>query len=115
MNNKVFWITYAVAVILDAIICVGLPFNEDNLILIAAMLLLLVTITIYHCNSKRVSFVNLIIMIAYSALLGYNLLFNSEHGAGFTWWFYLLMLSLVQFVTLVIYMIIKNIENWRLK
>lgn len=55
MNNKVFWITYAVAVILDAIICVGLPFNEDNLILIAAMLLLLVTITIYHCNSKRVS------------------------------------------------------------
>lgn len=54
-------------------------------------------------------------MIAYSALLGYNLLFNSEHGAGCTWWFYLLMLSLVQFVTLVIYMIIKNIENWRLK
>ena len=51
--------------------------------------------------------VNLIIMIAYTVPLGYNLIFNSAYGAGFTWWFYLVCVSFIQFLFVVIYTITR--------
>lgn len=104
---KRFWITYAVAVILEAVIFIGLPFNEDNLILIAEIVLLLAATAVCHRYGKRASFVNLIIMIAYTVPLGYNLIFNSTYGAGFTWWFYLVCVSFIQFLFVVIYTITR--------
>lgn len=113
LKYKRFWITFAVAAMLDAVICIELPFNEDNMILIGATVLLLAAIAVCRRCSKRASFVNLIVFIAYTALLGYNLLFNSAYGAGFTWWFYLLILNLVQFLALAIYMTTKQIGKRR--
>lgn len=110
---KRFWITFAVAVILDAVICIELPFNEDNMILIGAMVLPLAAIAVCRRCSKRASFVNLIVLIAYTALLGYNMLFNSAYGAGFTWWFYLLILNLAQFLALAVFLTIRQIEKRR--
>ncbi len=50
-------------------------------------------------------------MLIYNAILVYNLIFNSYGGAGFTWWFYLLILNGLHSIVLLIYFFVTCIRN----
>lgn len=105
--DRGFWPAFVVTTLINAAIYIGCPITEDNLILIAATVILLAMIAVCHRHGKRAAFMSLIVMIAYTAPLGYNLKCNSAGGAGFTWWFYLACLIAIQTFIMIIYIAVK--------
>lgn len=102
-NDKRFWIAWTALAMLIVVIMAQCNWNEDTMILgIAYALSLLLTWLCHRIRPKSV-FGNLLVMFLYNAILGYNLIFNSQDGAGFTWWFYLLLLNVIHSIGLLIY------------
>src|SRR4051812_20915114 len=67
----------------------------DNIFLATMLLTCLVFIAFIGRYSKMHAIISLIILLAYSCPLLYNLIFNNRYGSGLLWWFYLIILSSV--------------------
>ena len=72
-------------------------------VLSAAYMLSLLSTWLCHRVRPRAALGNLIVMIAYNAILSYNLVFNSRYGAGLTWWLFALLLNAIHSIGLLIY------------
>ena len=81
--------------------------NEDTALLGAAYTLSLLSTWLCHRVRPRAALGNLIVMFAYNAVLSYNLVFNSHYGAGFTWWFFILLLNTIHSICLLIFILIS--------
>lgn len=92
-------------------ICLCSSWSDDTLLLAVAFALSLIAIAIIHKFRNRTALRNILFWLGYNALLSFGLLFKSEGGAGLTWWFYLLCLNALQFISLVVYSIILIIEK----
>ncbi len=100
---KRFWITWVALALLLTVVMVRHSWNEDTMILGIAYALSLLSTWLCHRIRPKAAFGNLLVMLLYNAILGYNLIFNNHGGAGFTWWFYLLLLNGVHSIGLLIY------------
>ena len=103
LADKRFWIWWLVFLLLAIISCMAEGWNEDTALLGATYTLSLLSTWLCHRVRPRAAFVNLIVMIAYNAILSYNLVFNSRYGAGLTWWFFILLLNTIHSIGLLIY------------
>ena len=102
-TDKRFWIVWLVLLILAIVSCMAGGWSEDTVLLGAAYMLSLLSTWLCHRVRPRAAFGNLIVMIAYNAVLSYNLVFNSHYGAGLTWWFFILLLNTFHSICLLIY------------
>ena len=100
-----FWITWLVLLLVAIVSCMAGGWSEDTVLLGAAYALSLLSAWLCHRVRPRVAFGNLIVMILYNAILSYNLIFNSNYGAGLTWWFLTLFLNTLQSFLLLVYVI----------
>ncbi len=103
LTDKRFWITWTALTVLMVIVVSDCSWNDDTAILGIAFMLSLLSTWLCHRVKFRVAFNNLLIMLLYNAILGYNLIFNGYEGAGFTWWLYLLLLNGIHSIGLLIY------------
>ncbi len=103
LTGKRYWIAWFVLFILAIMSCMAGGWNEDTALLGAAYALALLSAWLCHRIRPRVAFGNLIVMIAYNAVLSYNLVFNSLYGAGLTWWFFALLLNAVHSLVMLAY------------
>lgn len=110
-DNKRFWIAWLVLLILAIVSCMAGGWSEDTALLGVVYALSLLSTWLCHRVRLKAAFGNLIVMIAYDAILGYNLVFNSHYGAGLTWWFYLLLLNGVHSIVLLIYTLYLYIKK----
>lgn len=108
LTDKRFWIAWLVLLILAIVSCMAEGWNEDAALLDAAYMLSLLSTWLCHRVRPRVAFGNLIVMIAYNAILSYNLVFNSRYGAGLTWWFFALLLNTIHSIGLLIFILISS-------
>ena len=106
MTDKRFWIAWGVLLVLIVGCCISEGWSEDTVMLGGAYALSLLSTCLCHRVRPRTAFVNLIVMIAYNAILSYNLVFNSQYGAGLTWWFLALLLNTLQSLSLLGYFLI---------
>ena len=115
LPNKRFWIAWLVLLLLVIVSCIGEGWSEDIALLGAAYALSLLSTWLCHKAKPKAAFVNLIVMIAYNAILSYNLVFNSHYGAGLTWWLFILLLNTIHSICLLIFILIssKKTENCR--
>ena len=104
-NNKRFWIAWLVLLLLAIASCMVHGWSEDTGLLGATYALSLLSAWQCHRVRSRTTFVNLLVMIAYNAILSYNLFFNSRYGAGLTWWLLILLLNTLQSFSLLVYVI----------
>lgn len=100
---RIFWIAWLLLFILAIVSCMAGGWNEDTALLGAAYALSLLSAWLCHRIRPRVAFGNLIVMLAYNAILSYNLVFNSRYGAGLTWWFFALLLNAVHSLVMLAY------------
>ena len=105
-NNKRFWIAWLVLLLLAIASCMVQGWSEDSWLLGATYALSLLSAWLCHRIRPRAAFGNMIVMIAYNAILGYNLIFNSRYGVGITWWFLALLLNTLQSLSLLGYFLI---------
>ena len=105
MTDKRFWIAWLVLLLLAIVSCMVQGWSEDTGLLGATYALSLLSAWQCHRVRSRTTFVNLLVMIAYNAILSYNLIFNSHYGAGITWWFLALLLNTLQSFSLLVYVI----------
>lgn len=103
LTDNRFWMAWLVFLILAIVSCMAGGWNEDTALLGAAYALSLLSTWLCHRIRPRVAFGNLIVMIAYNAVLSYNLVFNSRYGAGLTWWFFALLLNAVHSLVMLVY------------
>lgn len=102
-TDKRFWIAWFVFLLLTIVSCMAGGWNEDSALLGAAYALSLLSTWLCHKVRPKAAFGNLIVMIAYNAILSYNLAFNSQYGAGLTWWFFSLLLNTIHSIGLMIF------------
>ncbi len=86
----------------------GRRWSEDIALLGVAYALSLLSTWLCHKAKPKAAFVNLIVMIAYNAILSYNLVFNSQYGAGLTWWFFALLLNAIHSIGLMIFALLST-------
>ena len=108
LPNKRFWIAWLVLLLLVIVSCIGEGWSEDIALLGAAYALSLLSTWLCHKAKPKAAFVNLIVMVAYNAILSYNLVFNSQYGAGLTWWFYALLLNTIHSIGLMIFILLST-------
>ena len=108
LPNKRFWIAWLVLLLLVIVSCIGEGWSEDIALLGAAYALSLLSMWLCHKAKPKAAFVNLIVMIAYNAILSYNLVFNSQYGAGLTWWFFALLLNTIHSIGLMIFVLLST-------
>lgn len=106
LTDKQFWIAWLVLLLLAIVCCMAGGLNEDTALLGAAYMLSLLSTWLCHRVRPRAALGNLIVMIAYNAILSYNLVFNSHYGAGLTWWFFIPLLNTIHSIGLLIYTLI---------
>lgn len=106
--SKRFWIVWLVLLILAIVSCLAEGWNEDTALLGAAYALSLLSAWLCHRIRPRTALGNLIVMLAYNAILSYNLVFNSRYGAGLTWWFFALLLNAIHSIGLLIFILISS-------
>ncbi len=111
LNDKRFWIAWLVLFILAIVSCMTGGWREDTALLGAAYALSLLSAWLCHRVRPRVALGNLIVMIAYNAILSYNLVFNSRYGAGLTWWFFALLLNAIHSIGLLIYCLYLRLKT----
>ena len=105
LTNKRFWVAWLILLLLAIVSCIIEEWNEDAALLGVTYALSLLSIWLCHRVKSRTAFSNLIVMIAYNAILSYNLVFNSRYGAGLTWWLLILLLNTLQSLSLLVYVI----------
>lgn len=103
--DKRFWIAWTALALLMVVVMAQCSWNEDTMILGIAYVMSQLSTWLCHRIRPKVAFGNLLVMLLYNAILGYNLIFNSHGGAGFTWWFYLLLINSIQSIGLLIYIL----------
>lgn len=108
LTDKQFWIAWLVLLLLVIVSCIGEGWSEDIALLGAAYALSLLSTWLCHKAKPKAAFVNLIVMIAYNAILSYNLVFNSQYGAGLTWWFFALLLNTIHSIGLMIFVLLST-------
>ncbi len=108
LPNKRFWIAWPVLLLLVIVSCIAEGWSEDIALLGAAYALSLLSTWLCHKAKPKAAFVNLIVMIAYNAILSYNLVFNSQYGAGLTWWFFALLLNTIHSIGLMIFVLLST-------
>ena len=102
-TDKRFGITWVALALLLTVVMVRHSWNEDTMILDIAYALSLFSTWLCHRIRPKAAFGNLLVMFLYNVILGYNLIFNSHGGEGFTWWFFLLLLNGIHSIGLLIY------------
>lgn len=108
LTDKRFWIAWLVLLFLVIVSCIAEGWSEDIALLGAAYALSLLLTWLCHKAKPKAAFVNLIVMIAYNAILSYNLVFNSQYGAGLTWWFFALLLNTIHSIGLMIFVLLST-------
>lgn len=103
LTDKRFWIAWLVLLLMAIVCCMAEGWIEDTALLGGAYALSLLSTWLCHKAKPKAAFVNLIVMIAYNAILSFNLVFNSQYGAGLTWWFLVLLLNTVHSLSLLLY------------
>lgn len=103
LTDKRFGIAWLVLLLLAIVNCMAEGGSEDIALLGVAYALSLLSTWLCHKAKPKAAFVNLIMMIAYNAILSYNLVFNSQYGAGLTWWFYAVLLNAIHSIALLGY------------
>lgn len=103
LTDKRFGIAWLVLLLLAIVNCMAEGGSEDIALLGVAYALSLLSTWLCHKAKPKAAFVNLIVMIAYNAILSYNLVCNSQYGAGLTWWFYAVLLNTIHSIALVGY------------
>ena len=106
LTDKRFWIAWLVLLLLAIVSCLAEGWSEDTVLRGVTYALSLLSAWLCHGVRPRTAFVNLIEMIAYNVILSYNLVFNSQYGAGLTWWFLTLLLNALQSLSLFVYIIL---------
>lgn len=89
----------------------GIMGISDNQILYISSVLCLILILISFKFSRQVGIINLVVFSLYNAILYYNLIYKSDGGSGFLWWFYLVILTVIQILILGIYIGIKYFKK----
>ena len=84
---------------------------SDNQILYISSVVCLILVFLSFKFSKQVGVINLVVYLLYSAILYYNIIYKSDGGSGFLWWFYLIILTVVQILILGIYIGIKYFKK----
>ena len=85
--------------------------DEDILLYISSIICVLLTIYQIFKHQKATAALSAIVLLGYSLSLYYFFFFRSEYGAGLTYWFYLLVLNLIYFLSTVAYIIFKYIKR----
>lgn len=109
INNR-FRIAWATLLLLMVGYCFTHYESEDLALLGGACAFSLLSAWLCHKVKPRVALGNIIVMIIYNAILAYNIAFNSQYGAGFTWWFYSLLLNTIHPAVLLIYTLILRLR-----
>lgn len=107
-TDKRFWIAWLVFLLLAIVSCMAEGWREDTALLGGAYALSLLSTWLCHKVRLRTAFGNLIVMIVYNAILSYNLVFNSQYGAGLTWWFFALLLNTIHSIGLMIFVLLST-------
>lgn len=113
LTDKRFWIAWLMLFILAIACRMAGGWSEDTALLGGAYALSLLSTWLCHRVRPRTASGNLIVMIAYNAILSYNLIFNSQYGTGLTWWFFALLLNTVHSLSLLVYTIIIRFKLTR--
>ena len=108
LTDKRFGIAWLVLLLLAIVNCMAEGGSEDIALLGVAYALSLLSTWLCHKAKPKAAFVNLIVMIAYNAILSYNLVFNSQYGAGLTWWFFALLLNAIHSIGLMIFVLLST-------
>lgn len=103
LTDKRFWIAWAALVVLMVVVMAQCSWSDDTMILGIGYALSLLSTWLCRRIRPKAAFGNLLVMVLYNAILGYNLIFNNHAGAGFTWWFFLLLLNGIHSIGLLIY------------
>lgn len=103
LTDKRFWIAWLVFLLWAIVSCMAEGWSEDTALLGGAYALSLLSTWLCHKVRLRTAFGNLIFIIAYNAILSYNLVYNSQYGAGLTWWFFALLLNTIHSIGLMIF------------
>lgn len=108
LTDKRFGIAWLVLLLLAIVNCMAEGGSEDIALLGVAYALSLLSTWLCHKAKPKAAFVNLIVMIAYNAILSYNLVFNSQYGAGLTWWLFALLLNAIHSIGLMIFALLST-------
>lgn len=111
LTDKRFWTAWLVLLLLAIVSCMAEGWSEDSELLCAAYGLSLLSTWLCHRIRPRTAFGNLIVMIAYNAILSYNLVFNSQYGAGLTWWFFTLLPNTTHSIGLMIFTLFIRFQS----
>lgn len=107
-DKRFFWIAWRVLLVLMVGCCISEGWSEDTALLGGGYALSLLSTWLCHRVRPRTAFGNLIVMIAYNAILSCNLVFNSQYGAGLTWWFLALLLNTIHSIGLMIFTLVSS-------
>ena len=107
-KSALFWILWGVLLVVMVGCCIFEGWSEDTALLGGTYALSLLSTWLCHKAKPKAAFVNLIVMIAYNAILSYNLVFNSQYGAGLTWWFFALLLNTIHSIGLMIFVLLST-------
>lgn len=108
LTDKRFGIAWLVLLLLVIVSCIAEGWSEDTALLCGAYALSLLSTWLCHKVRLRTAFGNLIVMITYNAILSYNLVYNSQYGAGLTWWFFALLLNTIHSIGLMIFVLLST-------
>lgn len=110
MTHKLalFWILWGVLLVVMVGCCIFEGWSEDTALPGGTYALSLLSTWLCHKAKPKAAFVNLIVMIAYNAILSYNLVFNSQYGAGLTWWFFALLLNTIHSIGFMIFVLLST-------
>lgn len=111
LTDKKFWIAWLIFFLLAIACCIAVGWSEDSALLDTAYALSLLSTWFCHKVRPKVAFGNLIVMIAYNTILSYNLVFNSQYGAGLTWWLIALMLNAIHSIALQVYFVVARCKS----
>ena len=109
LTDKRFWLVWGIMLFLMLGTCLSEGWREDTEFLGGAYAISLISTLWCHWDRPKIAFCNLIVMLVYNAILSYNLVFNSQYGAGMTWWLLALTLTTLHSIILVAFVIVKTI------
>jgi hypothetical protein len=84
---------------------------SDNQLLYISSLVCLALALFFFKDNKQAGVINLVVLFLYSGILYYNLIYNSDGGSGFLWWFYLVILTILHVLIIGIYIVIKYFKK----
>jgi hypothetical protein len=87
----------------------------DNLLLFSSSIFCLLLILISFIYNKRFAKINIVIFFIYTLGLYSKMYFYGKEGSAFLWWFYLIVLTVLQLVIIGIYLLIKIIKQKKAK